>query len=135
MKIWTLIFTFNYPGNVGSYVAISSRFVIARGKNSLVLYNCVNKTISWEVLNFQPWVLRFDFGENLLVTSTDGLHKYSLDDRGKLTQIWKCGDATGEGGIAFTMYRDIVVPSFIDKEICIISSQGLPVSYSQFLSH
>ena len=119
------IFRFNFPGNTPADVAVSSKFAVACGEKSVVVYNYATKLKTQEKLSFQPNVLRFDAEENLLVTSPLGLHKYSLDDTGRLTTIWMCSSKTGAAGIAFTRYGNIVVQNTDSKEIHIISPRGL----------
>ena len=105
------IFKYGFPGRNSAFLDLTatSKFVVACSKASLVVYNFATKLITMQHLEFQPKVLRFDSEENLLVASTDGLHKYSLDDCGKLSPIWTCNVMVGAGGIAFTKYSDIVV--------------------------
>ena len=118
------IFNYGFPGRNYAILAATSKFVIACSKVSLVVYNVATNLKTMQHLDFQPKVLRFDSEENLFVTSTNGLHKYSLDDCGNLTPIWTCSDIVGAGGIAFTKYSDIVVQSYKGKHIYIISPQG-----------
>ena len=118
------IFNYGFPGRNSAFLAATSKFVIACSKGSLVVYNFATKLKTMQHLDFQPKVLRFDSVENLFVTSTNGLHKYSLDNCGKLTPIWTCSDIVGAGGIAFTRCGDIVVQSYKDRQIYIISPQG-----------
>ena len=119
------IFRYDFPGFTLDDVAASSKFAVARGQKSLAVYNYETKLKTQEKLSFQPNVLRFDAEENLLVTSPLGLHKYSLDDTGRLTTIWMCSSKTGAAGIAFTRYGNIVVQNTDSQEMHIISPRGL----------
>ena len=97
-----------YPENVAAFLAVSSKFaVLCFGGNSLALYKFSNKAKTTKDLGVEPQMLRFDADENLLVTFSNCIRKYSVDDRGELTRIRTCDGVVQSGGIAFTNCGDI----------------------------
>lgn len=119
------IFSFNWNRNNVAHITASAKFAVACAEKGLVAYNLATKSQVLETLGFQPFVVRFDAGENFLLTSSHTLYKYSMDKHGELTPIWTCEDIVKPGGIAFTKYGDIVVQNMKNPEIFVISPQGL----------
>ena len=122
---WKKIFDFDFRGTNAVYVTASTKFVVTCAVKSLLVYNLSTKAKVTKRLGFQPWVLLFDSEENLLLTSSTTLYKYSMDEQGELSPMWTCEEIVGPGGIAFTKYGDIVVQNIENPEIFIISPQCL----------
>ena len=116
---------FNCNGNDAAHMTASAKFVIVCNEGGLVTYNLATTAKVLKPLGFQPAVVRFDSEENLLLTSSHTLYKYSMEKHGELTPMWTCEDIVGPGGIAFTRYGDIVVQNMKNPEIFVISPQGL----------
>ena len=122
---WEEIFNFDCKNNYAAHITASAKFAVACADKGLVAYDLETKAKVLKPLGFQPAVVRFDSKENLLLTSSHTLYKYSMDKHGELTPIWTCEDIAYPGGIAFTRYGDIVVQSLENREIFVISPQGL----------
>ena len=125
------IVRFSLPGEDAAFLAASTRFIAWICKKSLIVYDTITQNQTTEMFSFTPTLLRFDVEGKLLVSSFNGLHKYSIDNSGKIRLIWTCDDMEAPGGIAFTMYGDIVVQSSTHKQMYVVSPQGM--SYKRTL--
>ena len=119
------IVRFSLPGEDAAFLAASTRFIAWICEKSLIVYDTITQNQTTEMFSFKPTLLRFDVEGKLLVSSFNGLHKYSIDNSGKIRLIWTCENLEAPGGIAFTMFGDIVVQSCTHKQMYVVSPQGI----------
>ena len=78
------MFNFNCNGNDAVHITASTKFVIACVEGGLVTYNPATTAKVLKTLGFQPAVVRFDSEQNLILTSSHTLYKYSMDEHAEL---------------------------------------------------
>ena len=107
------VFKYGFPGRDCAHLTSSSKFIVTHNSDSVVAFSLATKRLTIEELDFHVAALRFDSDENLLVTSFDKLHKYSIGDDGNLSLIWICDNIVGASGIAFSKHGYIVFHSSV----------------------